>query len=185
MRLPDPVNAMQAENLLAVEPVMYNHFIDISDGQSGWEQHQERLNEALSLLCRDEPFSLRHMNPPPLWTETGSDRVAEWYEAHPDHPMADDDRARARRRAAGEILLWARFVPQAFSPERRKSLNSLLLDCDASVRFDLVRAVGFLGDREAIDALEELARIEPESDDVRDMCLVLLRRFGHDEMIPG
>jgi hypothetical protein len=118
----------EAAKLLSIEPPQYNHFIEIADGQANWKEHERLLDEALALLARDEPYSLRHMPPPPLWTESGNEVGRVWCLANPHHPMADDSRASARREAGCEILTWARCVPPAFSKDRHRTLYRCLLD---------------------------------------------------------
>jgi hypothetical protein len=88
--------------------------------------------------------------------------------------MADDCRASARREAGCEILTWARYVPEAFSNDRRHTLYHCLLDCDAGIRFDLLRAVGFLGANDALEALAEVVRFESESPNCKAMAQVLM-----------
>ncbi len=92
--------------------------------------------------------------------------------------MSDDKRASARRRAANEILAWARFVPEAFTKARQEYLHQCLTDCDAGIRCDLLRAVGFLNDGGAVAALEEYARLETEAPNCKAMAVALLGRFS-------
>lgn len=166
-----------AAKLLSIEPTQYDHFIQIVDGRVHWQEHQRLLDVALALLAADESYSLRHMPPPPLWTESGNEAGRAWRTANPHHPMADDCRASARREAGCEILTWARFVPQVFSSDRRRTLYRCLLDCDAGIRLDLLRAVGFLGADDAVEALTEFVRFESESPNCKAMAQVLIGRL--------
>jgi hypothetical protein len=167
----------EVEKLLAIQPVIYNHFIEISDHPEKWPEHEHHLDAALRLLACATAYSLRHHSPPPLWTEVGSDACDQWRRSHPDHPMSDERRASERQRAGQEVMTWAWCSPQAFTPERLKMLHDCLPDCDASIRFDLLRCIGFLGDRSARDSLRELVAIESESPNCRAMASVLLHRF--------
>jgi len=78
-----------AERLLAVEPVMYNHFIEISEGRAAWRGYEDKLDTALVLLFDDEPCSLGRCEPPPPWTVVGNEVAGAWRAANPQHPMPD------------------------------------------------------------------------------------------------
>ena len=168
----------EAEKLLAVQPVAHNHFIEIKEHPEKWQSFQGNLDEALQRLLSDEPYSLRHRQPPPLWTVAGNKAFQEWCAQNPDHPHANDDQSRARRRAANDILLWAWCMPRAFTPERLQVLYRCLTDCDASVRFDLIRAVGFLAPKSAREALSDFLTLEKESPNCKAMAELLLRRLN-------
>ena len=136
------------------------------------------LDRMLHLLEGDEAYSIRHRPPPPLSTEVGNEQVRAYYQLHPQHPMADDDRARNRRRAAFLILNCAARQSSAFTPQRMESLHRCVFDCDASVRHDLVKAIAKIGSSASAAVVQELARIEPESDMVLAMATLMCKRLG-------
>lgn len=171
-----PTTATEAEKLLTQQPLIYNQFIEITKCPDQWHRHEHRLDEALRILVEDESFSLRHQPPPPLWTDVGEDVCKQWRSQHPEHPMVNHDRASVRRRAAQEIMTWAWCVTDAFTRERINALQFCLPDCDASVRFDLLRAVGFLGHLISSDSLREFLALECESTNCKAMAAFLLAR---------
>lgn len=71
-------------------------------------------------------------------------RITENYCAlHFDHPLCRDNQ-RNRQSAGSEIFCWAYYFPQAFDNARLSKLHSCLLDCDASIRWDILKAISFL-----------------------------------------
>jgi len=135
------------------------------------------LTASLSMLEKDTAYSIQNRPVPPLWTKVGNDAVQAYYRANADHPMADDDRARARRRAAFQILVLARQSPTTFTVPNMTSLHACLFDCDASVRHDLLRAIAFVGSRTSAPAVKELIEHEPESETVLAMATVVHKRL--------
>ena len=100
-------------------------------------------------------------------------------QSNPGHPGADYDRASGSRRAASEVMLWAWSARDAFTAQRSQWLFSRLDHWDASVRFDLLRSVGFIADSAAVSALHSLLRFETESPNCAAMAAYLLEVFSH------
>lgn len=167
----------EAERILNLPlPIIPQEISELSESPGAWPTHLRDLDANLELLLKAQPFSIRLQSPPPLWTEVGNQAVRQYYEEHPDHPMADDDHARHRRRAAYKLMFWASVAPGAFTPQRTNALSTCLFDCDASVRHDILRAVAFLKTASTAAALRELLEREPESDTIRAMATVILNR---------
>ncbi len=173
----DPEKLEEAERLLNVPlPIVPQEISALSESPDAWPDHLRDLDAALDMLLEAQLFSIRLRSPPPLWTKVGNEAVRQYYEEHPDHPMADDDHARNRRRAAYKLMFWASVAPGAFTPKRTDALCDCLFDCDASVRHDVLRAVAFLGTASAAAALSELLEREPEAESIRVMATVIQNR---------
>lgn len=133
------------------------------DHTEGWRQHLPGLDAALNLINDDDRWSLRRGQLlPPLWTEVGNEAVAQWYVEHPDHPGGNPERSREVNRAAVYVCCWARTFPSAFDSERVLLLQRALFHWNASVRFEIVLAVGCIGDASACEALRELVSLDSE-----------------------
>jgi len=173
-----------AARLLAVPPLLYNYFIAVNEDQKTWPLHQQYLDAALLVLERDDSYSLRRQSPPPLWTEVGNEAYQAWCRTNPDHPTANDDRARASRRAAQELMTWAWCARDALTAERRQRLFRCLVHWDSSVRFDLLRGLGFIADSSALPWLHELLRLERESPNCGAMAAALIEAFSQTTADP-
>ena len=175
----DPKKLEEAERILnAPLPIIPQEISALSESPDAWPDHLHDLDANLELISKAQPFSIRLQSPPPLWTEVGNEAVCRYFKDHPDHPMADDDHAGNRRRAAYKLMFWASVAPGAFTPKRTDALCDCLFDCDASVRFDVLRTVAFLKTASAASALNELLEREPESDTIRAMATVILNRLN-------
>jgi len=180
----------EARTILKQAPQMPNYLLAVRDERDQWQQHKAKLDSALALLYRDEPYSLRHMPSPPSGEPFGSaskNEVSEWRARNPNHPWArswdhndslsqyvEDLRAgsgqlsrptgsdpfRESRNAAQDIHAWAFLVPTAFNEARIASLSSALLHWDCGVTFDLVCAAYCLNARQLAKEIQELVRFD-------------------------
>jgi HEAT repeat protein len=174
----DPEKLEEAGRILNVPlPVVPQELLALSMSPDTWRVHLSELDASLNLLLEAKPFSIRLQPPPPLWTKDGNEVVRQYYEANPDHPLADDDHARARRGAAYKLMFWASVAPDAFTPKRIDALCDCLFDCDAAVRHDVLRAIAFLRTPSVVAVLKELLEREPESDSIRAMATLIQNRL--------
>jgi HEAT repeat protein len=173
----NPKKLEEAERSLNTPlPIVPQEISALSESPEAWSNYLRDLDTALDFLLEAQRFSIRLQSPPPLWTEDGDQVFRQYFEEHPDHPLANDDHARHRRRAAYKLMFWASVAPGAFTPQRTNALSTCLFDCDASVRHDILRAVAFLKTASTVAALRELLEREPESDTIRAMATVILNR---------
>lgn len=85
----------EAQRMLRREPMLFNYFIDIKEGQVPWKSYEAKLDSALALLLDDEPYSLCRMAPPPSVFDPASpsgvrrkEVLDEWKAKNPNHPWA-------------------------------------------------------------------------------------------------
>jgi len=180
------MNDDEAHCLLVQPPTLFSYLSDIREKPETWKSHRDKFTSAVAMLAADEPFSLRHMAPPPLTEPFGSATEGvrkEWCQAHPSHPWARTvtsnyrelswihemkhgatvqerpvivEAYRDSRRAAEEICAWAYLVPEAFDRHTVAVIEPSLLHWDAGVVFKMIRASYRLGLTEHVLALKEL-----------------------------
>jgi len=101
---------------------------------------------------------------------------------NPEHPLAASNRFR-RQGAAEFFLCLAEESPDLITKDILNELHISLFDCDAAVRFDIAKALGFLNRAESIEPLRRIIEEEPESKMVRQMAE--LAYSGHKKSIYG
>jgi|GEM_PF-914665 len=95
--------------------------------------------------------------------------------AHPDHPLAGDNRY-ARIKAADAIKEAAKQINRPLPADILAQIHKALFDCSAAVRNSLAQALFFVGGPESVPVLERLLNTDSESKMVTSSAKVTLAR---------